>query len=64
MRIDIRKLNEELKFISLNYCPEMIQYDFVTPTTGQLIKFNLINGRLYLSTDNYAETFGYTSSKG
>jgi hypothetical protein len=48
----------------MNYCPENVQYDFLTPTTGQLIKFNLINGRLYLSTDNYAETFGFTSSKG
>ena len=57
-------LNHQLKFISTNYYPEKIEYNFITPTTGQNIIFSLIKGRMYLKTDNYAETFGYSSNKG
>jgi hypothetical protein len=53
-----------LKYISKKYLPERIEFQYITPTTGQNILYTLVDGRLYISTDNYAETFGYTSDKG
>jgi hypothetical protein len=56
-------LTNELKKMSKFYVPEKIEFKFITPSTGQIIDFILVNGRLYLSCDNYGEVFGYSSAK-
>jgi len=56
-------INEQLKAISKNYFPEKIEHNYITLTSGQNVSFILNNGRLYISCDNYAQTFGYNAPK-
>lgn len=52
-------LTEEIKKISKNYVKDKIEFSYVT-SLGQKITFIVVEGRMYLLCDNYAEVFGFT----
>jgi len=52
-------LTEEIKKISNFYVREKIEYSYIT-SLGQKITFIVVEGRMYLLCDNYAEVFGFT----